>query len=73
MKTEEGRAKTHGRVQSAAGVPPSAPGRGNIRREVGRWEASNGAVILQQKEKERGAVLKIVLDCDTGWSVFSTA
>lgn len=66
--TGEGSAESHGRVQPAAGVPPSAPGRGKLRREVGRWEASNGAArTLQQREEQRDrqAVLKTLQYCDT--------
>lgn len=47
--TGVGRTESHGRVQPAAGVPPPAPGRGKLRREVGRRKAASGAVILQQK------------------------
>lgn len=66
--TGEGSADSHGRVQPAAGVPSAAPGRGKLCREVGEWEAANGAArTLQQREERREmqAAPKTVQCCDT--------
>lgn len=73
----QGSAESHGRVQPAAGVPPSAPGRGKLRREVGGGRLETGRRGYCSRERSREmrrdarAGLKTVKLCDRGWDVSS--
>lgn len=49
----QGSAGSHGRVQPAAGVSPSAPGRGKLRREVGGGRLQTGRRGYCSRERRR--------------------